>query len=157
MITENNKILFYFSDIWYCCWTGGCQRQRGLITVGTENDSSISKCRCSRFLSYLERWACIQCNSTSQSVCIFNPLMWLTIWLYYYHNRKIKLFWHKVNLNHFSSHVVLTLLTGRRLSDDKYESELTPCSTSWRKNMESQDFLTQKVRKISRYLFGVQT
>ena len=65
----------------------------------------------------------------------------------YYHNRKIKMFWHKVNLNHFSSHVVLTLLTGRRLSDDKYESELTPCSTSWRKNMESHDFLTQKVRK----------
>ena len=46
---------------------------------------------------------------------------------------------------------VLTLLTGRRLSDDKYESELTPCSTSWRKNMESQDFLIQKVRNETSY------
>ena len=63
-----SNVWFYFPDIWYCCWTGGCQRQRGFTSLGPKNYSSLSKCWCSRFLPYVEGWPCIQCNHPSQSV-----------------------------------------------------------------------------------------
>ena len=135
---------FYFPDIWYCCWTGGCQRQRGFTSLGPKNYSSVSECWCSRFLPHVEGWPCIQCNHPSQSVINLKAVLTRT--------RDYISIAIEIHPKFIKNHIWIIgqiLSTGRRLRRDTYGKGLIKHSILWKKNMELRGFLTLKVRCYS--------
>ena len=58
----------FFSDLGYCCWSGGLVCQGGAAEMGAEDDPQIPRSGCERLHSVLERWAGFQCHHSQKQV-----------------------------------------------------------------------------------------